>query len=1460
MAVDVQKEYEQAGLAKKVVAVIPAGGSGFRSTPMWTRFDAFLDTIAKPAMRDLFWRRPYLDIIFDYLIEGGVVEKVLLSVGEKPKRSKKACVSDRDKIVYQAYVDMKRLVDRRGGAVEIFFDNPGGDRGTGATAVAEEGKEILRENSQVEYILVCFGDVPTIPTEEFKKVVLEHIRSRRKFTLISAIAGDPFNYGRVVRYPKTILTILPRREVEQMRAGEVRRFGNVSVTKEQIENFYHLNQRIRDGRLIAVELPEVDTEKYGFWAKYLFLEEEDYRALKPEKRITLYHPWRECLEHGRISLTKEQIEQRRLRLGDDKLIVWDPRTDEFFDVKEQGDIGRTEKEREEIGALEVRGIEYPVSTDYLHAIVERNTGLVVMNKEIMLKTIRDLDASNYGRVIEDQKGREIAVFPNEKLQKMNPGENIVLGGRKFSREELQQVTKCRKLWETEEKLYVLERHPNGEYYLPEIAKEVKAKGDPVNLAMLFGGIGEGYDFRTDTRVGAVFENEIFTRKLQRRGVNVSPGTRFWVGGGFDIANIEPGVSFEGEICLQGDIRIKAGASLKNAEVYNYFFYPFDPPDRKRRVRENRRGLDYLVIGENSKLENAVVVNGNIGSSASLNYASVMGVDVEEGEKVHGVVIRIAPDGSVIRIPRPRRYVPPIPSGVELLDLDGEGKMLEHVYAVTIRPGSEIFTSRRIKAFLRALLEAVAEFGGAKSFCKRYINELKQQRPGALPGFQDFADLNFYIGANTVLGGKVVLAGDIYVDGWTQIHNSVIQNSRVGRNARIADSLVKESVVESSPKAISIVDSAVLIREKLGPGSIMDFSCLEAGTVQEAKQIFPQVREADLLTACVTSGDSIVAIKGTGDDELLEYLQRYSPEVWRGLMELKGGANLLVDLDAERIQVDGKDVESKKAQWLIEAIKVINKFPEKRARFVTDNVAVILGAGDGVRMRSADMPKVTYLLGSKPAINRAIEVYRRCGFRQQVVVVGRLGEEVVEQVAREHKDIVFTYQPKRLGTGHAAKQAAYLLKKKDYRGHIMVVAGDKVIAPEAINRFVDEYRRSNADAAVLVAAKTRWPNAGRVVYKSDGTLDSIVEKSDITKKMLLCELLKEKRMDGNFSNQEMLEMIRKVVPVEKKAAKMLGEQLWNRLKANSPVTLPEMERMIRPEDLVFTVRERDGRITQLTAEELEQRTFQVNTSVYLFTADAYYYALPRLSSNNAQQEEYLTDAVSILSNAVDCSGNHLFKVIAVEVEDADQVLAFNTPEELLATKESLQSRVRKILSQRGVTQMGDFENSWIDDVDSVWKIGRGTVILGTVFIDLGPNPRMKIGRNCHILGEVRIIHSALGEDCTVKNSRMENVVAGDNVVIRDSILTPDRLTVIPPGVEVLHGDLSALKSIRAQQRQVLRELRAMYAEAFRKGQIETDADYYTQGVDETNVYVDSDLLGKIVSSATKLQPGDILTGP
>ena len=64
----------------------------------------------------------------------------------------------------------------------------------------------------------------------------------------------------------------------------------------------------------------------------------------------------------------------------------------------------------------------------------------------------------------------------------------------------------------------------------------------------------------------------------------------------------------------------------------------------------------------------------------------------------------------------------------------------------------------------------------------------------------------------------------------------------------------------------------------------------------------------------------------------------------------------------------------------------------------------------------------------------------------------------------------------------------------------------------------------------------------------------MEKSNIVKKMLLRELLTEKRADETLSNQEMLEMVKKIVPVERKTVKMVGEKLWKRLNSLSATKL------------------------------------------------------------------------------------------------------------------------------------------------------------------------------------------------------------------------------------------------------------------------------------------------------------------
>ncbi len=611
--------------------------------------------------------------------------------------------------------------------------------------VAEVAKELLEKNKEIEYILVCFGDVPTIPAEELKRAVIAHLKGGKKFTLISSRKEDPFNYGRIVRYPRTALEIGAKTEEA------------VNSPQQQ------LTEKVRRGELVMVELPEVDTSLYGQWAKYLFLEGKEYQSL--EGKIALYHPRRKCLADGVISLTREEVEKRRVRLKEKETILWDPRSGDFCDVKEQGDIGKTSGERREKDSLKVEGIDYPLSTGYLHSLKERNTGLVVMNREVLLKTIRDIDLGNLT---------------------------------------------CGKTGSGDKDVYALERHGDGEYYLPEIGKELIKKGERIELHSLGEGMGEGYDFRTDTREGAILENEQFIDKLRQRNVEVKPGTRFWLGREFDYRNIGSGVTFQGQIVLQGDIRIGSGAFLKDTEIWNYSYREYDSEERKRMIRESRRGLDFLNIGENCQIEESLIVNLNIDKEAKIKYCEIVGVDVREKEEMENKRVKIGGNGEILRIPRDPR--PRIPSFAHLERLESEElKMLEHVYADSIRPGSEICADRTIKEYLKVLAGIVEEFGGAKSFCKKYIKELKTKTLEEIPGLEKFADLDFYLGANIVFNGMVGLEGKVYIDGWATIYNSLVKESRIGRNARISCSLVEKSSIESTPRAIAIVDNQVIKR-------------------------------------------------------------------------------------------------------------------------------------------------------------------------------------------------------------------------------------------------------------------------------------------------------------------------------------------------------------------------------------------------------------------------------------------------------------------------------------------------------------------------------------------------------------------------------------------------------------------------------------------------------------------------
>ncbi|MBN1554357.1 MAG: NTP transferase domain-containing protein [Phycisphaerae bacterium] len=85
----------------------------------------------------------------------------------------------------------------------------------------------------------------------------------------------------------------------------------------------------------------------------------------------------------------------------------------------------------------------------------------------------------------------------------------------------------------------------------------------------------------------------------------------------------------------------------------------------------------------------------------------------------------------------------------------------------------------------------------------------------------------------------------------------------------------------------------------------------------------------------------------------------------------------------------------------------------------------------------------------------------------------------------------------------------------------------------------------------------------------------------------------------------------------------------------------------------------------TAAGVEKNSDSVNASLYLFKFDRLREALGRIHANNAQGELYLTDTIGLLAD----DG----RVETMLVEDSNDLMAYNTPDELVAIEEVIRKR-------------------------------------------------------------------------------------------------------------------------------------------------------------------------------------------
>jgi bifunctional UDP-N-acetylglucosamine pyrophosphorylase/glucosamine-1-phosphate N-acetyltransferase len=149
-------------------------------------------------------------------------------------------------------------------------------------------------------------------------------------------------------------------------------------------------------------------------------------------------------------------------------------------------------------------------------------------------------------------------------------------------------------------------------------------------------------------------------------------------------------------------------------------------------------------------------------------------------------------------------------------------------------------------------------------------------------------------------------------------------------------------------------------------------------------------------------------------------------------------------------------------------------------------AILLAAGHGTRMRSA-LPKTLHPIGGRPMIRHLLASVEQV-FDSAVVVVGP-GMPALEKAAAPHPTVE---QTERLGTGHAALQAAPLLE--GFSGDIAVLYADNpLITAETMRRL----REARAGAGlVLLAMRPADPaKYGRVVTDAAGAVQRIVEFAD-----------------------------------------------------------------------------------------------------------------------------------------------------------------------------------------------------------------------------------------------------------------------------------------------------------------------------------------------------------------------------
>lgn len=158
-------------------------------------------------------------------------------------------------------------------------------------------------------------------------------------------------------------------------------------------------------------------------------------------------------------------------------------------------------------------------------------------------------------------------------------------------------------------------------------------------------------------------------------------------------------------------------------------------------------------------------------------------------------------------------------------------------------------------------------------------------------------------------------------------------------------------------------------------------------------------------------------------------------------------------------------------------------------------AVILAAGEGKRLRPITKVVCKPLLPiqGRPVIEQLVRHIRGVGIREIGIVVGHLGEQIINFLGDGSKyGVKLTYREQKLRDGMAR---ALQLMADLVNDEVLVVAGDTVFSTEHLKAVLDCFYQENCDLTLSLKRlnQTEIMAASTVRLEPDYSISAIVEK-------------------------------------------------------------------------------------------------------------------------------------------------------------------------------------------------------------------------------------------------------------------------------------------------------------------------------------------------------------------------------